>query len=153
VDTKTPPRQTLLEMEKELGTLFFEREEKIRGLICALLYGEYVLLLGPPGSAKSELAQELCSRISGPPTSACNSPAPRPLKSSLGRSPRSPWSRTLPGIMTFKCRLASCGDRPPAVLRNLSGQTGVHPTFGSCFVGNGFAVALALARAAPSTSV
>ena len=67
MDPNTTPRYTLLEVEKELGVLFFEREEEIRGLICALLCGEHVLLLGPPGAAKSELAQELCSRTSGAP--------------------------------------------------------------------------------------
>jgi hypothetical protein len=47
VDPKTTARQRLLEVEKELNALFFKREEEIRGLICALLCGEHVLLLGP----------------------------------------------------------------------------------------------------------
>jgi hypothetical protein len=36
---KTTPRQMLLEVEKELGTLFFEREEEIRGLTAPFCAG------------------------------------------------------------------------------------------------------------------
>ncbi len=56
-------REKLLKIEEELSGLFFERKEEIRGLIVGLLSREHVLLLGPPGAAKSELAEELCSRI------------------------------------------------------------------------------------------
>lgn len=49
----------------ELTATYFEREEVVDGLLCALVAGQHVLLLGPPGTAKSELAQELCSRIEG----------------------------------------------------------------------------------------
>ena len=56
-------REKLLKVEEELSGLFFEREEEIRGLLVGLLSQEHVLLLGPPGAAKSELAEELCSRI------------------------------------------------------------------------------------------
>ncbi len=56
-------REKLLKVEEELSGLFFERKEEIRGLLVGLLSKEHVLLLGPPGAAKSELAEELCSRI------------------------------------------------------------------------------------------
>ncbi len=56
-------REKLLKVEEELSKLFFERKEEIRGLLVGLLAREHVLLLGPPGAAKSELAEELCSRI------------------------------------------------------------------------------------------
>lgn len=56
-------REKLLNVEEELSGLFFERKEEIRGLLLGLLSREHVLLLGPPGAAKSELAEELCSRI------------------------------------------------------------------------------------------
>ena len=56
-------REKLLNVEEELSGLFFERKEEIRGLLVGLLSREHVLLLGPPGAAKSELAEELCSRI------------------------------------------------------------------------------------------
>jgi MoxR-like ATPase len=56
-------RGKLLNVEEELSGLFLERKEEIRGLLVGLLSREHVLLLGPPGAAKSELAEELCSRI------------------------------------------------------------------------------------------
>jgi MoxR-like ATPase len=56
-------REKLLDVEEELSEHFFERKEEIRGLLVGLLSREHVLLLGPPGAAKSELAEELCSRI------------------------------------------------------------------------------------------
>src|SRR4028118_513973 len=56
-------RRKLLNVEEELSDHFFERKEEIRGLLLGLLSREHVLLLGPPGAAKSELAEELCSRI------------------------------------------------------------------------------------------
>jgi MoxR-like ATPase len=56
-------RGKLLNVEEELSGHFFERKEEIRGLLVGLLSREHVLLLGPPGAAKSELAEELCSRI------------------------------------------------------------------------------------------
>ncbi|HEY0840722.1 MAG TPA: AAA family ATPase, partial [Vulgatibacter sp.] len=49
----------------ELKATYFERDEVVDGLLCALVAGQHVLLLGPPGTAKSDLAQELCSRIEG----------------------------------------------------------------------------------------
>ncbi len=47
----------------ELAGQFFERASVIRALIVALLAGQHSLLLGPPGTAKSELARELTGRI------------------------------------------------------------------------------------------
>jgi MoxR-like ATPase len=48
----------------ELGEQFYEREEVIRALAVAVLAGQHALVLGPPGTAKSQLARELTSRIS-----------------------------------------------------------------------------------------
>lgn len=56
-------RERLLGVERELNGLFFEREGVIRGLLVALLSRQHVLLLGPPGTAKSELLRELCRRV------------------------------------------------------------------------------------------
>lgn len=39
-----------------LTASFFERKDVVRGLIVSLVAGEHVLLLGPPGTAKSALA-------------------------------------------------------------------------------------------------
>lgn len=44
---------------------FVERETVIDGLVCAALAGEHMLLLGPPGTAKSALARALCGAIGG----------------------------------------------------------------------------------------
>lgn len=49
----------------ELSSTYLEREEVVEGLLCALVAGQHVLLLGPPGTAKSELAHELCLRVDG----------------------------------------------------------------------------------------
>jgi MoxR-like ATPase len=47
----------------ELSDQFYERSEVIRALMVALLAGQHSLLLGPPGTAKSELARALKGRI------------------------------------------------------------------------------------------
>ncbi len=49
----------------ELNQLFLERSELIDGALCALLSAQHVLVIGPPGTAKSMLADELCRRIEG----------------------------------------------------------------------------------------
>ena len=55
----------LAEVQKELNAGFLEREPVVEGLLCALVAGQHVLLVGPPGTGKSELAHELCRRVSG----------------------------------------------------------------------------------------
>jgi MoxR-like ATPase len=50
---------------QELSDRFFERETAIRSVVAGMLAGQHSLLLGPPGTAKSELARELTSRITG----------------------------------------------------------------------------------------
>lgn len=47
----------------ELGQRFYERDDVARTLVTTVLAGQHSLLLGPPGTAKSELARELTSRI------------------------------------------------------------------------------------------
>jgi MoxR-like ATPase len=46
-----------------MNTSFAEREREIRGLLVAMVAGEHVLLLGPAGTAKSAIAQTLCSAV------------------------------------------------------------------------------------------
>ncbi len=58
-------RQKLLQMESELKKSYFEREEEVHGSIIALLARQHVLLLGPPGSAKSLMVEDMCSRLGG----------------------------------------------------------------------------------------
>jgi len=49
----------------ELNRMFLERSDLIDGALAALLSRSHVLLIGPPGTAKSMLAEELCTRIEG----------------------------------------------------------------------------------------
>lgn len=48
-----------------LDARFQERRGVIESMVCAALAGEHVLLLGPPGTAKSALARGFCSEIQG----------------------------------------------------------------------------------------
>ena len=55
----------LRKIREELQQFFLERAELIDGALAALLSSQHVLIIGPPGTAKSMLADELCRRISG----------------------------------------------------------------------------------------
>lgn len=58
---ETPAR--LRRIVDELAERYYERDDVIRALVVGLLAGQHSLILGPPGTAKSELARELTSRI------------------------------------------------------------------------------------------
>ena len=55
--------QDIETLMKELNTNFKEREDEIAGAMLALMSGEHVLLLGPPGTAKSLLARIVCGCV------------------------------------------------------------------------------------------
>ena len=57
--------EKLAAIRDELNHLFFERAELIDGALAALLSASHLLVIGPPGTAKSMLADELCRRIAG----------------------------------------------------------------------------------------
>lgn len=50
-------------ISNELNDIFVERERVIENCIKALITGQAVLLIGPPGTAKSAMTNALCSRI------------------------------------------------------------------------------------------
>lgn len=52
-------------LRQELNTAFPERREVIDGALCAVLAGEHVLLLGPPGTAKSALVRAIAQAFGG----------------------------------------------------------------------------------------
>jgi len=58
-------RDKFLQVEKEMTSFYLERETEVRGLVVGLLTRQHVLLLGPPGTGKSALTNDLCERIGG----------------------------------------------------------------------------------------
>jgi MoxR-like ATPase len=61
----TSVRTGFLALRDDLSRLLFERETIIEAALLGLVTSEHVLLLGPPGTAKSVLARRLCQSIQG----------------------------------------------------------------------------------------
>src|SRR5215471_6506064 len=59
------PREVLRTIRDELRQIFLERDDLIDGALVALLAAQHVLVIGPPGTAKSMLADEVCRRLTG----------------------------------------------------------------------------------------
>ncbi len=57
--------EKLRALREELAGVFLERPEVIEGILYAIVSGKHVLLLGPPGTAKSMLADRVCRHIDG----------------------------------------------------------------------------------------
>ena len=53
----------LKSLEKDLNGILKEREEVVRALILALLSGEHLYLVGPPGTGKSLLIRQAAARL------------------------------------------------------------------------------------------
>jgi MoxR-like ATPase len=58
-------QEKLKNIREELQQSFLERGDLIDGALCALLCSQHILIIGPPGTAKSMLADETCRRITG----------------------------------------------------------------------------------------
>ena len=58
-------QEKLKKIRDELKQTFLERADLIDGALAALLASHHLLIIGPPGTAKSMLADELCRRIEG----------------------------------------------------------------------------------------
>src|SRR3954447_25468617 len=59
------PLSTIQQLRQELNARFPERRDVIDGALCAVLAGEHVLLLGPPGTAKSALVRAIAQAFGG----------------------------------------------------------------------------------------
>jgi MoxR-like ATPase len=59
-----PSLDKLQAIERELAASLIERDEVIRASLVALLSRQHLVVLGPPGTAKSALVTELAQRIS-----------------------------------------------------------------------------------------
>jgi len=55
--------QQIQQIRDELNAQFLEREEVVDGILTAILSKNHVFFVGAPGTAKSQIVNEVCSRI------------------------------------------------------------------------------------------
>ncbi|MHA1882861.1 MAG: AAA family ATPase [Candidatus Thorarchaeota archaeon] len=65
MSSKTIISDKIKKIIDELDSSFVERKKAVRLCLLAMLSGEHVVLLGPPGTAKSLLARTICEAIEG----------------------------------------------------------------------------------------
>ena len=58
-------KSTIISIKQEFTGYFKERDAEINGSLLAILSSEHVLLLGPPGTAKTLLTSKICETIEG----------------------------------------------------------------------------------------
>jgi MoxR-like ATPase len=61
----TPASTALAAVTSELKGRFFERDDAVEAIVLAALAGEHVFLLGPPGTAKTDLSEAFAAAVTG----------------------------------------------------------------------------------------
>lgn len=56
---------TLQELREKLNIKYMERKDLIDGMLVSLISGEPLLMIGPPGTAKSMICQDICKAVHG----------------------------------------------------------------------------------------
>jgi hypothetical protein len=87
-------REKLTALRAELRELFVERDEVVDATLAAILSAHHVLLVGPPGTAKSMLAEQLCRRVAGADYFQCRFGGSKKTTTGVSRTtsfPRPTW--------------------------------------------------------------
>src|SRR2546430_10645586 len=58
--------KTLMTIENEMLTMFLEREEAVRLALISLLAKQHAVYIGPPGTGKTAMMEELAVRFCDP---------------------------------------------------------------------------------------
>lgn len=65
MNTSQTPYEKLQSLRQELNGAFYERKRVIDALLCAVLAKQHILLLGPPGTAKSAIIEAFSKQMDG----------------------------------------------------------------------------------------